>query len=335
MTEQKIILVRSPRELIEKGLIGYGWQDIDFSEFKDIDDLFKNGFAGKNIGRKRNQIKRFFNLKEGDLVVVPFFKSIAIAKVIGKKSFDSSVSKGSNQISVSYLKDSKGNVFISREKYLSTALQSRLRIRMSNANLKDFSDEIMTQVSSLEKGAALTWETKMVDEEAKLAEKFKLDLLKRLKSGKGLGLSTGGDGLEKLIQEILIIQGYTAEIPSKKAVKGVADVDIIATRKNIFSEMECILVQVKHHKGTTGPLGVKQLFEYKSEGKYSRKILITTAGFSKSVISKAEDEGGVLIVDGIQLVDGTELVDWIYENIDQLSASTRAKIGVSMTPTLV
>jgi len=335
MTEQKIILVRSPRELIEKGLIGYGWQDIDFSAYNDIDDLLKNGFDGRNIGRKKNQITRFFNLKEWDLVVVPFFKSIAIAKVIGRKSFDSSVSKGSNQVSVSYLGDSKGNIFISREKYLSTALQSRLRIRMSNADLKDFSDEILKLVEALDKGEALTWETKMVDKEAKLAEKFKTDLLARLGSGKGLGLSTGGDGLEKLIQEILIIQGYSADIPSKKAVKGIADVDIIATRKNIFSEVERILVQVKHHRGTTSPLGVKQLFEYKPEEKCSRKILITTAGFSNAVISKAEDKDGILMVDGIQLVDGDELVEWIYENIDQLSASTRAKIGVSMTPTLI
>jgi len=161
------------------------------------------------------------------------------------------------------------------------------------------------------------------------------DILARLRSGKGLGLSTGGDGLEKLIQEVLIIQGYSADIPSKKAVKGIADVDIIATRKNIFSEVEHILVQVKHHRGTTSPLGVKQLFEYKPEEKYSRKILITTAGFSNAVISKAEDKDGILMVDGIQLVDGDELVEWIYENIDQLSVSTRAKIGVSMTPTLI
>jgi len=329
MSEQKIILVRSPRELIEKGLIGYGWQDIDFSEFKDTDDLFKNGFAGKNIGRKGNQIKRFFNLNEGDLIVTPFFKSIAISKVIGKKSFDSSVSNGSNQVSVSYLKDSKGNIFIPREN-LSTALKSRLRIRMSNADLKGFSDEILRQVKALEKGEALTWATKMVEKEAKLSEEFKADLLQRLRTGKALGLSAGGDGLEKLIQEIFIIQGYNAIIPAKSAAKGIADVDIIATRENPFSDTERILVQVKHHDSKTGMKGVTQLDKYEESEDFicSRKILITTAEFGEGVINKAVDLG-------IMTMEGTELVNWIYENIDQLSASTRAKIGVSMTPTLV
>jgi hypothetical protein len=83
----KIVLVRAPRELVKLNQIGYGWKEVNFSAHATGEELLKVGFKGKNIGRKANQIKTFFNLKAGDCVVVPVSGAIAIAEVIGNKSY--------------------------------------------------------------------------------------------------------------------------------------------------------------------------------------------------------------------------------------------------------
>ena len=73
--DRKIVLVRSPRELIDKGQIGIGWKDLRICDFNSIKDLFNNGigssrYKGK-VGRKKNQIKHYYNLTKGDIVIVP------------------------------------------------------------------------------------------------------------------------------------------------------------------------------------------------------------------------------------------------------------------------
>ncbi|MBN2825624.1 MAG: hypothetical protein JXQ76_09885, partial [Campylobacterales bacterium] len=89
---QNILLVRSPSELIALEQVGYGWSGINFSEYSsDTEVINAIKTKGWSLGRKANMIKRFFNLKKGDIVVLPFSKSIAIAEVEGTKSYDESV----------------------------------------------------------------------------------------------------------------------------------------------------------------------------------------------------------------------------------------------------
>ena len=72
----KILMVRSTDQMIEKNLIGYGWQ-IDFSHFNQIADLLdaiktKHG----TYGNSRIRIASFFNLKKGDIIVFQLDESI-------------------------------------------------------------------------------------------------------------------------------------------------------------------------------------------------------------------------------------------------------------------
>lgn len=336
--DRKIVLVRSPRELIDKDQIGLGWKGLRFCDFNSIEDLFKNGVENSrykgNIGRKKNQIKRYYNLAKGDIVIVPATGSIVVAEVVGEKSFkeDAAVKYGENRINVSYFRDEKKNVFIPR-KQLSTALQSRLKIQMSVANLSDFSEEIGRHVEALEKGETHTWKKATEDKEANALSCFKADLLKRIKQG-DVGLEAGGYGLEKLVQELFEIEGYHAEIQAKNQSRGIDDVDIIATRVNgITLEAERFLIQVKHHKGTTGQKGLEQLIAHgidrtDQEFRLTRKILITTAKFSDNLLNKAEENN-------IIAMDGNRFVDWLYDNIEALCSSTRIALGISSIPSLV
>ncbi|CAM5203271.1 hypothetical protein OURE66S_00216 [Oligella ureolytica] len=40
MNKAKILLVRSPSELLEQDMIGHGWSQVNFSEANSLDELF-------------------------------------------------------------------------------------------------------------------------------------------------------------------------------------------------------------------------------------------------------------------------------------------------------
>jgi restriction system protein len=334
MMNRKIVLVRSPRELIENGQIGYGWAGLRFSDYKTIEKLLGEGIknSGYKVGRKTKQIKRYFGLEKGDLVIVPVSGAIAIAVVDGEKTYkeDAAVKHGENRIKATYLSDKNGNVFIPR-KCLTTEFQSRLKIRMSVANFGEFSDEVDRHVEALKNGEIHTWEKETEKREEELERHFKVKLLDRLRKGENVGLRAGGYGLEQLVKELLEIKGYQAKIQAKNKSSGIDDVDVVATRENgITPDAEGLLIQVKHHKGLTGSTGLKQLEAYDVDEEFSffRKVLITTAELDDVMKNRAENSG-------IVTMDGNGLVNWIYDNIEQLRSSTRMALGISSIPALV
>lgn len=330
MTQTNFMMVRSPK-LIKNNQIGYGWNIVDFSQFDNITDLIKQGFKGVDVGRQTNQIKRYFNLKEGDYVIVPFSGTIAIAEVIGQKShypITEGIQYGENRISVRYLKHNDG-YFIPRSN-LSTALQNRLKIRMTVCDLSEFSDELYKHIESIKNDKLYTWNT---EQELKLqqnTEKFKADLLSRLRSNKDINLRSGGIGLEYLIKEVLEAKGYKAHIPAKNEKSGIQDVDIIATRLSEFSEKkEGIFIQVKHHAGTTDNHGIRQVAEYEvNEDDYSQidKVLITTADFKNNDFANLHN---------VTVLAGADFINWIFDNLEYLSEDSLLALGISSLPTLL
>lgn len=331
---RKYILVRSPRPLIERGEIGYGWGKINFSEHSSFEQLFQKGFLDKGtpVGRKKNQIKKYFNLKSNDIVVIPTSGAIALAKVEGSKSYNnnSGIKYSENRIKVHFLEDKHGNSFIPR-KALTTKFQSRLKIRMAISDLSDFADEIEKHISSLDNGTIHTWNKELEKNEQQAEYQFKKNLLERLKSGKNISLAAGGYGLEKLVSELLQINGYEASIQAKNQSSGIDDIDIVAKKHNFLTDdTECFYIQVKHHSGTTGFTGLNQLTEYNNSEEYSltRKILISTGQFSEKLKEHAENEN-------IYLIDGSELVNLIYNIVEELSQSTKKALGITTRPQLI
>ena len=338
MLEKKIVLARSSKKLIPENKIGYGWSNVNFSEYQGVEDLFKRGFKGKerSIGRKTKQIKLFYNLKKDDLIVVPYSGSIVIAVVQGEKSFEKGIKNAENRVEVEYLKDKNGKKFIPRA-CLSTALQSRLRLRTTLADLGAFSDEIEGHVGALKNGAILTWDEGMEKKEAEAEADFKKNLLARIKKGTEIGLLAGGNGLEELVKELYEIEGYEAKIQAKNKNSGIEDVDIIATRENDLSPIkEKLFIQVKHHRGSTKGHGVTQLAAYNvdlecennKEYNICAKILITSAKIEEAIMQKA-------IAAKIDTIDGVKLVDLIYGKLDKLSVKTRLALGISSIPILI
>ena len=110
---------------------------------------------------------------------------------------------------------------------------------------------------------------------------------------------------------------------SKRTFKSFGDADVKAE-----SRFQSILAQIKHHNGETDVWGIEQLKEIKKNGEdngYDKLMLITSGSVSDSTMQEAAKYG-------ISVMDGEELTDWIYENIGNLSADTKAKLKICVSP---
>lgn len=325
----KIILVRSPQELVNKGYVGYGWSKVNFSNFSDVISLLdkiKKVYGG--YGRRANQVKRFFGLEKDDIVIIPLNKSIAIGRVKGSKTYDKSYVKRENLVSVDFFRDKDNNVFRVSREYLTKKLSSRLRVRMSNISLNEFKEEINQLIDDIENQKNIAIDSRMSDKNMRLEESFKKQLLSNMRAGK-IYIKAGGDGLEKLVIELLEIDGYTAKIESKQKYSGKGDIDITAEKTEFHGQIH-LAIQVKDYRGETGVNGLNQLkkaFE-NNEAETTAIPMLITLGEVKNIQNQAENLN-------IKLMDGEAFVDWLYLNINELSSKTRLSLGISDVPTLL
>lgn len=318
----------------ENNVVAVGWSKVNFSQCKNSDLLIKevgeyyysdSGSAPQVIGKKKNECRRFKGMKKGDRIVVPFLGAICLAEVEKEELYSQLDQDLSNQRKVTYLRDQNEEVvYIPRDK-LSEGLQRRLRVRGTTiADLREFSDEI----DNLFKGE--DFDSGFNKKRIEAINSFKKQLLKNIQRGK-TNLQSGGYGLEKLIKELLEIDGYKAEIQSKQRFSGLSDADIKAEKED-FLLTEKLLVQVKHHSGITGTWGAKQLTEILNSEKdlFSeyRLVLVTSAIPSGDLIKLCENQD-------IILVSGNDLSEWVFKSLPQLRFDTKKRLSISDIPTLL
>ena len=90
-----------------------------------------------------------------------------------------------------------------------------------------------------------------------------------------------------------------------------------------------MLIQVKHHIGTTDSHGIKQLIAFDDRGyENAKKILITTADISEESREMAESHD-------IQVINGEQLMDIIYQHIRKLSQKFKTQLGIIDIPMMV
>lgn len=321
----RVLLVRSPAALSHLHQIGYGWSQMNFSDYASADELI-GAFRERtiDIGRKENQIRRFFNIQPGDLIVVPVNRAILLARATGQKSFCQDVGYGENRIGAEFLRNPDGSLKRVPRNDLSNALETRLKIRMAIAPLDEFSDELERLYSTLEKGGHSSISSHYEAQNNDLVAEAKSELLKRIQKG-GTYLASGGEGFERLVMELLELEGYSVHRPSKRYYAGIADADIEAYRQDRFIQTK-LLLQVKHHQGTTDAHGIKQLAAIEEEG--AQRWLITSALIEEQTKTYAESHD-------VQVMDGVEFVDWLFEQAHHLKLTTRSRLGLSDAPVLV
>lgn len=326
MTNPKIFLVRSPVSLVNEQLAGYGWPQVNFAEaanFSELMDVFAR--AGIQPGRHRNQIKRFFSITKGDIVIVPLQRALALGFATGSRSYAKGVGNGDNRIGVEYLRHQDGTVVRIHRADLPEALSTRLRIRMSVVSLDEFKDDIYRLVDQIKSGGGVSFNSHIQALEADALTKLRKNLLNNIRAG-NTNLQSGGIGLEKLVAELLQAEGYATKIFAKTAFEGTADADIEAFREDRFSSNK-LLIQVKHHNGITGSHALRQLQSLVVDDD-AQKWIITTGDVEPKMVDQAESQG-------IGVMDGERLAEWIVERASQLEPITLNCLGLSTTPTLL
>lgn len=323
-----IVLVRSPEILTQDSLIGYGWSQINFSSFKSFGELLSYVKENSiNIGRQKNQMSRYFNIQQGDIIVQPVNRGIYVGIANGIKSFGEGVVYGDNRIFVDFFKDEHGKAIKIPRSRLKQQLQSRLKIRMSIASLNEFREEIEGIVSQLKNNKDVLFNSEFQLKSDEAIDNFKRQLLKNITTGNTF-LEGGGYGLEKLVLELMSIEGYKASISAKNQFSTIADTDIEASRIDPVSSNK-VYIQVKHHSGNTGSKGIEQLIAIE-EDEHVDKWLISSGNFTDTVKEKAEAQ-----MPAIKLMNGSDLVDWVYDRIRELSPATKEKLGISFVPQLL
>lgn len=317
------------KENSNSDIINVGWGRVDLSKakFEEINNQIKEEYllskCAIQVGRELNQIKRFMNIRGGDIIITPFGSSIMIA--VAKCKYHENNEFG-NKLVVEFYKDKNGcNLNIPRNE-LSEKFQRRLRVRGTTvADYQEFASEINKIINS-ENYQFFTEISVAINSDT---DKFKENLLYNIRNG-NTHLQTGGIGLEKLVRELVEIDGYDARINAKTAFTGKADADITAEKTDyLFGDIK-VLIQVKHHTGLSDDYGINQLKLIKESGLYDFDYLVfvTSAKISDENRNLAEK------VD-IKVIDGDELINWIYDDIDKLSDDTLYELGISTTPHLI
>lgn len=325
--ESRCYLVRTEYPFVKENRVAIGWSHIDFTQYKNANEIIS--VIGQHIGRWGNQIRRFVGMRQGDVVVVPLYKSVAIG-IATDEVFYSTENKSndrSNQRGVKFLEDGNGKPLIIPRTLFDGAFQSRLKNRITVSNITEFKAQLEEHIRDLNLGKILSTNEKANEKIKKLEDDFKQTLLKNIRNGK-TKLQAGGVGLENLVKELLQIHGYEADVLSKRAFSSFADADVIASKSDGFVETK-LLVQVKHHYGETGKWGIQQLEEIKNQdkGDYSdyQLMLITSAAVSEDLRIYADERD-------ISIIDGDELVNLIFDSINKLSDETKIKLGICEIP---
>lgn len=328
MSEQEhdYYMIRTDYDLLEKNVVGIGWNDVDFSQIPNAENLadeirtkYYNGKSSSAISKRLNQIKRFKNMKEGDIALIPTGSYIAFVDILNEESF-SKEDRFANQRKVKVREN--GIKLVSRKEF-TTSLQNKFRMLGSIVlDINQFKDEIDYVMNK--SGTAIEYSifTKEQNEKSSL----KKGLREKIENDKTL-LEAGGLGLENLLVELFKIEGYEAKRLDKKSFPGKADADIDAKKEDAFSATK-FLIQAKHHKDVSGEKGIRQLVGALKEMKYAdyQGIFMTTATEIDSDAEKLANENE------IQVFKLEDIVDLIIENIDTLSPETKYILGMTRYP---
>ena len=314
-------------EFLSKALSASHVDDLD----KEMIDLF--GYKSKS----RFGLWRFLHeMKPGDRVLVPSYKAFSIYEIASEPKLirevnavdlktwgnkpvekkDNFLFVDNNEIDLGFFRRvnlHQGAKNISRADYADRDLTSRMKIRVTNADISDLEENIGRAVSHHKEDKPLSLHSSIMEQAGEL-------VLENIYKG------LNPDKFEKLVAWYFRKIGASeASILSKKgeAQEGPADVDVIATFESIKT---LVYVQVKLH-GTdseTDKWALEQIREYRKnqhlDDDYSKIYwVVSTANFSEACVNLAKEtrqEAGI----SLSLINGEEfarmLIDAGIENLD-------------------
>lgn len=337
---------------VQKGVSAIGWSRVDFTKYPTVDSLcdavrneyYANDVSSRFYGRKLGEIKKFWSIRAGDIVIVPCYKGFYIGTATGKFLYDKSkesVEKDlSNQIVLEFVTNGKSPVRFSRDGKL-TALASKLGVRGFTI-LCITEDEIKKEIDDLLNSRQdFSYQDKVIAQESIQANKFREELKSVLQNYGRIGLAAGGRGFEKLIEALMKKDGFETQIlPKTVGGNSEADADVLAIKKSVLGDefTTAYYIQAKHYWGMSDG-GIAQIVQFKREqevcedkqsavfvGKYQldskqiKYVLISSGEFTENVKDTA-DENDII------LIDGNRFAEILFEVIDDLPDEIRYQLG--------
>jgi hypothetical protein len=306
--------------LLDKGFLTIGFSDFintniinDVLEenFQNVEKLFQEKW-GNSRPRIRYNLYNFFNMKKGDIVIVPKSYCFDVCEIIDDKpSFieeaysddlkdwtqnpilmkDGYLFLNDKQIDLGFSRRIKIlHKEISRYKFADAKLTSRMKIRQTNADITGLKESIDGSIKNF-------IDNKSIDLNSIITEKTAPIVLFSIRE------NLNPDKLERLIEVYFkTIGADEVYIPPKNERKE-GDVDVTATFENIKL---VIYVQAKFHKGNTSDWAVNQVLDYvnykedEDDGYNKIAWVISSADkFNENAINKAK-ENNIRLINGLE-----------------------------------
>ena len=323
--------------LLKKGYLSIGWAYLgNTTEFvneicseNDWQTFEDNYFAEEGYPRNRHSLWRFIvKMKKGDRVVIPIRdgmfsvfeieedKALSISEIIKlvdiKDDAGNSVEKGeggylynkgipdSTEIDLGFFRKVKPiEERIPRYEYADAALNSRMKIYNTNANIDDLKVNVDGALERFREKKPINIYSQIVEK----ASQQILDIIRK---------ELNDDKFERLVEWYFKRVGATNVYrPAKNESGKEGDADTVA----IFEPIKTIIyTQVKYHRNETDPWAVEQIKDYKfqkeknEDNDYSKIAWVISScdSFSKKAIEDAKSEN-------IQLFNGITFATMLLE----------------------
>ncbi|MHB9058774.1 MAG: restriction endonuclease [Bacillota bacterium] len=311
---------------LEKGVAAIGWDELPdlakVSSKEELEELYKTHYPDEKkttISNRVGQVWAFRErIKTGDLVVLPLKTraAIAIGQVSGGYEFRPDLPEGARHTRpVKWLREDIPRTDFGQDLlYSFGAFMTVCQISRSRAE---------ERVRALLKGDR-GHDKASDEEEAEITdlEEYALDQIRDY-----IGRKFRGHELARLVNDLLVAQGYHTELSPAGADGGV---DILAGKGAMGFDQPRLCVQVKSSDSPVDVSVFRELQGVMKNFDATQGLLVAWGGFKTSVSPLARTS-----FFEIRTWDSGDLVSNLLENYEQLSEQLQAELPLKRVWTLV
>ena len=304
--------------VVSNGVAAVGWDEMpDLSRVaarEQLEELCRKHYPDEKPNTISNWVGQLWTflkrMEKNDLVVLPLKKSaaIAIGEVDGPYQYRADFPPDSRHTRpVRWLRtDIPRTAFDKDLLYSFGAFMTVCQIQRNNA--EERIRAVLDGKSTISMGLA----------EAQIEEKVDLEQVARDEIMKYIGQKFRGHDLARLVESILIAEGYHTQ---RSPVGPDGGADIIAGRGPMGFDQPRLCVQVKSQDSPVDVGVLRQLQGVMNSFKATQGLLVSWGGFKSTV----DSESRRLFFD-IRLWDAAELVKALLENYERLPEELQAEL---------
>ncbi len=311
---------------LEKGLVAIGWEDLpDLSTIKNKEELEKIYWETYPDSKKMEaanqvgQIWRFVHeIQISDFVALPLKtqSAIAIGEITGSYECSGLAENIKHIRKVKWLKTIPRTAFNQDLLYSFGAFMTVCQIKRNNAE---------ERVVKILKGKTLeSAPTEAIFDEA---EPIDIEMYAKDEITKIINSKFKGHGLARLVDAVLIAQGYTTQVSPPGPDGGV---DILASAGSLGFDNPRICVQVKSSSSQVDVRILRELRGVMSRVRAEQGLLVAWGGFNSKVVQEAKDDFFC-----IRLWDSGELLEAFFKYYEKFDEDLKAELPLKKIWALV